>query len=63
MVCPLAWNERCVGSIPALGALGTILSICITTTDIGMTKIMHNLNAVWLLNPPYVCICKITACM
>ena len=61
MVSTLICNSRYLGSISALGA---ILPISITLmTPVAMTMIMYKLHAVWLLNLPGVCKCKVIACM
>ena len=61
MVSTLAWNDRGVRSIPALG---TIFPIFITPmTLVAVTMILYKLYTVWLLSLPCVHACEVTACM
>ena len=59
----LICNARDVGSIPALGTVFSIFHFHLTHDTGAMNRILYKLCTVWLLNLPYVCICKVIACM
>ena len=61
MVSILAHNAIVVGSNPALGEIFT--NFIIPMILVTRTRILYKLHVVWLLNLPWVCVCKCITCI